>query len=182
MQPKALVLSDDILSLIPPPAHGFGKSRESLKSKTGLTFDPVAAAQTYSNHMLGFLLHHERLERINQQDKINGMGISLENYLSHIYSTIGESTGGYQQLIGENNQLAMIHQLINLSNHKGVSGHVAVATHSFLSNLQTGGSDFGKYIKMLSERGLDDGDDLVIPEIPAMPPGSPIGCYQEPLR
>ena len=182
MQPKALVLSDDILSLIPPPAHGFGKSRESFKSKTGLTFDPVAAAQTYSNHMLGFLLHQERLERINQQNKIHNMGISLEKYLSHIYNEIGESTGGYEQLIGENNQLAMIHQLIKLSNHKDVSGHVAVATHSFLSNLQTGGSEFGKYIKMLSKRGLDDGDDLVIPEIPAMPPGSPIGCYQEPLR
>ncbi len=182
MQPKALVLPQSILDLIPPPAHGFRKSRESFKSNTGLTFDPVAAAQTYTNHMLGFLLHHERLERINQQNKINGIDMQLSDYLAHIYTQIGMSSGGYESLIGESNQLAMVNHLVKLATNKKVSAHVAVAATAFLTNMQSGTSDFAKYIQLLAKKGLSDSEEVVLPEIPAMPPGSPIGCYQEPLH
>lgn len=182
MKPDALALPQHILDLIPPPAHGFGKSRESFKSKTGLTFDPVSAAQTYTNHMLGFLLHHERLERINQQNKIYNIDISLDDYMAHIYKEIGMSSSGYESLIGESNQLAMVNHLIKLATDNQVSAHVAVAANTFLNNLQDGTSNFGKYIQTLAQKGLSDRDEVVLPEIPAMPPGSPIGCYQEPIN
>jgi len=182
MQPDALVLPQQILDLIPPPAHGYSKSRESFKSMTGLTFDPVSIAQTYTNHMLGFLLHQERLERINQQNKINGMGISLNEYLGHIYTEIGAASGGYESLIGESNQLAMVNHLLKLAQNNKVSGHVAIAANAFLTNMQSGTSDFSMYIQALAKKGLSDSEDVILPEIPSMPPGSPIGCYQEPLH
>jgi hypothetical protein len=62
-----LTLSEDIISLIPPKAYGYARTRESFSSQTGLTFDPISAAQASAKHTLTFLLNKERLARLQQQ-------------------------------------------------------------------------------------------------------------------
>ena len=46
LQPDFLTLDEGIIKLIPPRASGRGKTRESFKSKTGVTFDGVSLAET----------------------------------------------------------------------------------------------------------------------------------------
>ena len=46
MQPEFLTLNESLLKLIPPRASGRGKTRESFKSRTGLTFDAISLAET----------------------------------------------------------------------------------------------------------------------------------------
>ena len=49
-----------IREMLPPHAFGYGASRESFATQTGLTFDPFGAAHTLSDAVLGMLLHPQR--------------------------------------------------------------------------------------------------------------------------
>ena len=44
IHPKNLSLPEDLISLIPPRAFVYRRSRETFKSRTGLAFDYLAAA------------------------------------------------------------------------------------------------------------------------------------------
>ena len=60
---KTLAIPKDKLSLFPPRAYGYYRSRESFKGKTGVAFDPLSAANTASDMTLKYLLHPQRANR-----------------------------------------------------------------------------------------------------------------------
>ncbi len=62
-----LKLDERIINLIPPKAYEFARTRESFVGNTGLSFDPVAAAEASAEHTLSLILHPERLTRLAQQ-------------------------------------------------------------------------------------------------------------------
>jgi hypothetical protein len=66
LEPGFLTLPKPVLSLIPPVAPGFKRNRESFPSHTGLTFDPVAAAESAADLTLAALLNGERASRLVQ--------------------------------------------------------------------------------------------------------------------
>jgi Met-zincin len=55
VDPETLTIPERILKLLPPHPPGYDRTRESFPSETGLTFDPVAAAQAAAN-LTGSLL------------------------------------------------------------------------------------------------------------------------------
>ncbi len=55
VSPETLTVPERILKLIPPHPPAYDRTRESFPSETGLTFDPVAAAQAAAN-LTGSLL------------------------------------------------------------------------------------------------------------------------------
>lgn len=64
LAPEALALPENILKTIPPRAFGYGRDRELFNIRTGLTFDPLAAAETAANMTLDFILHPQRAARL----------------------------------------------------------------------------------------------------------------------
>ncbi|MGO9931372.1 MAG: zinc-dependent metalloprotease [Steroidobacteraceae bacterium] len=64
LSPAALTLPESLLKLLPPRPPGFERSRESLPAETGLTFDPVAAAESAADLTLGLLFNAQRAARI----------------------------------------------------------------------------------------------------------------------
>ena len=60
LQPDFLTLDEGIIKLIPPRASGRGKTRESFKSKTGVTFDGVSLAETAAAMTTAVLPHQPR--------------------------------------------------------------------------------------------------------------------------
>ena len=64
LQPDFLTLSEDIIELIPPRASGRGKTRESFKSRTGLTFDAISLAETAATMTAKMLFNPERAARL----------------------------------------------------------------------------------------------------------------------
>jgi hypothetical protein len=64
MSVDALALPEQLLRLIPPPAYGFDRTRESFRSRTGLPFDALAAAEAGAAFTTSFLLHPERAARL----------------------------------------------------------------------------------------------------------------------
>ena len=67
VQADYLAIPQAISRLITPKAYGESRNRESFKGRTGLTFDPVSAAESAANYSIGLLLKAERLNRLAQQ-------------------------------------------------------------------------------------------------------------------
>src|ERR1700733_10146847 len=61
---QALTLPESLLKLLPPRPPGFERTRESLPSQTGLTFDPIAAAESAADLTLSTLFDPERAARL----------------------------------------------------------------------------------------------------------------------
>ena len=81
---ETLAIPKDKLELFPPRAFGYGRSRESFKGKTGVSFDPFSAANTASDMTLKFLLNPQRVNRLVLQQSLDSKQLSLEELLNSI--------------------------------------------------------------------------------------------------
>ncbi|HTB87428.1 MAG TPA: zinc-dependent metalloprotease [Steroidobacteraceae bacterium] len=61
---ESLTLPESLLRLFPPRPPDFERTRESLPAHTGLTFDPIAAAESAADLTLGVLFDRERAARL----------------------------------------------------------------------------------------------------------------------
>jgi hypothetical protein len=61
---ETLALPESLLKLFPPRPPGFDRTRESLPSQTGLTFDPIAAAESAADLTLTTLFDAQRAARL----------------------------------------------------------------------------------------------------------------------
>ncbi|HVV56590.1 MAG TPA: zinc-dependent metalloprotease [Mucilaginibacter sp.] len=62
--PDALALPEKLIQKIPPRPIGYPRTRETFKSRTGVTFDPIAAAESAAGNTLEFMLQPERAARL----------------------------------------------------------------------------------------------------------------------
>jgi hypothetical protein len=77
ISPKTLALPERIIQLIPPRPAQYDYTPELFNRRTGLAFDPLAAAETAANFPLSFLFNPARLNRMVQyQAENNGLGIN----------------------------------------------------------------------------------------------------------
>ncbi len=67
LDPEVLAIPDHIRSLIPPKAPNYQRGRDSFKTRTGVTFDPIAAAEGAANTSIALLLNPQRATRLTQQ-------------------------------------------------------------------------------------------------------------------
>ena len=64
--PEALDLPDEIITLIPPKAFGFGSvNTELFEGRTDPVFDPLGAASIAADMAISGLLQHQRAARMN---------------------------------------------------------------------------------------------------------------------
>jgi hypothetical protein len=64
LSPAVLTLPERIVQLLPPHPQGWSRTRESFPTRTGLTFDPVGAAEVAARLPLSLLLDPERASRL----------------------------------------------------------------------------------------------------------------------
>lgn len=64
VKPATLALPERILALIPPHPPGYARTRESFPSQTGLTFDPIAAAQAAATLTGSLIFNPQRAARL----------------------------------------------------------------------------------------------------------------------
>ena len=73
-----LTLPESLLKVFPPRPPGFERTRESLPAQTGLTFDPIAAAESAADLTLAILFNAERAARLVEYHARMGAGPDLE--------------------------------------------------------------------------------------------------------
>ena len=194
-----LTLSEDIISLITPKAYGYYRNRESFSSQTGLTFDPVTAAQASVKHTLTLLLNNERLARLQQQAmryQASGNKKQHKNTLFSVDEVITQiidktikqgSQSGLKLLVQQRVNQQVVEQLLTLWHSKKVVTEVRSDVFYSLQKLTQwlgDNHDNRRYKKLSShftllkqqiEFSLAQGKKVITPKKISMPPGSPIG-------
>jgi len=84
LKPETLAIPEAKLDLFPPRAFGHYRTRESFKSKTGVSFDALSVASTASDMTLKLLLHPERANRMIQQKALDDKQIGLQDLLDKL--------------------------------------------------------------------------------------------------
>lgn len=81
---KEIAIPKEKLDLFPPRAFGYGRSRESFKSKLGVAFDPFSAVETASDMTLEILLHPNRLSRLIYHKSIDNSQLGLDELIDKL--------------------------------------------------------------------------------------------------
>ena len=189
INPSNLVLPESLLKLIPPRAYGYPRTRETFKSKTGLTFDPLTAAETAIDMTLSMLLNHERASRLIVLKSRNNNQLGLDYMIKQLVNnTILKTNISLNGLKLETQKLVnyrVLNHMFLLANNKNTHEQVNAILYSnifMIANELRGG---GKKEKILSshqtyllrkiDQFLDGEAELFIPNFVAPPDGSPIG-------
>jgi hypothetical protein len=190
---KTLTLPDHITALIPPKAYGYYRDRESFTSNTGITFDPVSAAQGSAKHTIALILNAQRLARLAQQHVMNKDILSVGDVFNQLINATvkQEAQTGMSLLVQQRVNQEVIEHLLTLWHNKSLVTEVRAEVYMALLNLEEwldDNNDARKYKGLwaqfnLFERQIEHSlkqGELISPNSSiAMPPGSPIGSENQ---
>ncbi|MFD2587179.1 zinc-dependent metalloprotease [Croceitalea marina] len=182
-----IAIPSEKLALFPPRAIGYGRSRESLKGKTGVSFDALSAPETAADMTLGLLLHPERASRLIQQNATDTDNLGLQEVLDALVdSTINRSIKNpYLNEVQQNINFRVLFHIMNLASHTEVHPQVNAIANQTLRNLSQKIALAGLKNPIKAEMSRRISDFYAHPEqfqvipTPTIPDGSPIGmaCF-----
>ncbi len=179
---KPLAIPKEKLSLFPPRAIGYGRTRESFKGKTGVSFDALSAPETAADMTLTLLLHPERASRLIQQKALDPDQLGLAEVMDQLINgTIQKShKDAYLKTIQTNINFVVLDHLMQLAAHKGVHPQVNAVAFQKLAELKktlTGSASTLDQKEMLRRiNAFEKTPDAFTPSpSPKIPDGSPIG-------
>jgi hypothetical protein len=183
VEPRALELSDALISKLPPRAFGYSRSRETFQSRTGVVFDQLAAMETAANLSLGFLFNADRANRLVMHKmeslKEPGFEVVLDQIISRVFASSGN---GSKKTIHHIVQSEMLDQLMTLANHDRAYDDVKAICVDRLLKLKktTKGKEFKDdpfyaYVSRRIDLFMDDPSEFKSPKEIKAPDGSPIG-------
>jgi hypothetical protein len=101
LSPETLTLPESLLQILPPRPPGLERTRESFPSETGLTFDPIATAESAADLTLAVLLDPARASRLVQYHMRVSDAPSLRGVLEAISKTTAERPEGGHTMSSE---------------------------------------------------------------------------------
>jgi hypothetical protein len=88
LTPETLTLPESLLKMLPPVPPGYPRTQESFPSQTGLTFDPIAAAESAADLTLQVLLDPARASRLVQYHMRVPASPALRTVLEDLSATV----------------------------------------------------------------------------------------------
>src|SRR5256884_740467 len=127
LKPEALALPESLLRLIPPRPPGYGRTREDFRIRTFPTFDALAPAEAYANHVCDFLFNPERAARIvefHARDSANypPLGDLFDKILTETLRAPVRS--GYEGEIQRTVNAVVLNELMSLAANERASNEV----------------------------------------------------------
>ena len=193
INPKNLSLPESLIKIIPPRAFGYPRTRETFKSRTGLTFDYLAAAETATALTLKMLLNPERASRLLT---LKARDVTQPGYSNILNQIIGETILNESAFKNEKLDLSNVeieiskmvnHSVLNhvfmLANSQETHEEVKARTHSTLKQLK---KQLDKkypeeyhyqYLSEKIDKFLSGEIDIQYPDQLKAPDGSPIGAH-----
>ncbi|WP_299754744.1 zinc-dependent metalloprotease [uncultured Pontibacter sp.] len=186
LSPEVLTVPEHIIKLIPPRAPNLRNSRELFAKRTGLTFDPLAAAEASADFSLSFLLHPERASRLVELGARSN-SLSLQDVIEQLVQNTWKSRRekGLQEQVQLQTEQVILTHLMALAHNENASYQaraVATATLNDLKNyietrLRTNKQGaYHAHLTFALERLNRPVSEQVQPSKALdLPPGSPIG-------
>ncbi|MFT5312990.1 MAG: hypothetical protein ACI8Z9_001474 [Paraglaciecola sp.] len=180
IEPHYLAIPDKISQLIPPKIYGESRNRESFQGRTGLSFDPISAAESAANYSLGLLLNAERLNRLAQQSAGQKSGLNVNGLVSRILKqSIQRDRSKAKSELAKRIAYVALDATVRALQHKSLAPEVRAdiemalqALYSWLKNNGRGANQ----LMMARQLGLfwENGQWTPLFKVKALPPGSPI--------
>ena len=183
LNPKNLVLPDNLIEILSPRSFRNPRTRENFESNTGVTFDYINASSSVINHTLTFLINPERINRIHQQNMFGENILKLEDYLTIISNSIfsNKKMSLYESSINNNtSSLFLDHLFLAFNNSKTNDLSKSLILSSIVNTKETLSSNLNNYNAFLVNKinGFLDNPDKYKPiEKTKIPDGSPIGNF-----
>jgi len=185
LEPEFLKVPDHIVKLIPPRPEGYAYGNELFRKNTGLSFDPLAPAETAADLPLSFLYHRERLSRMAQD---TGVGMKLSDMNKQIIKATWKAPRrkGFAALVQQQTEQVLLTYLLVSSVDERSSFAVRAVMRKTLDDLKA-------YIDTQKKIAVDEqlaghyalalermkAPDKARPTLHApIPPGAPIGCME----
>jgi hypothetical protein len=190
IRPDALTLPDRILALIPPQAHGYQRTREDFQDRTGLTFDPVGAAESAAGMTVGLLLNAERAARLVEHHAEDATQPSLDEVIDRLVGATFKAApaGGLAGQVQRATDTVLLYHLMQLSNNESAPAQVRATAAGKLNQLRDWAAAqapadaslkaFFQYCAAQAKRFETDPKQIGLPRPPVPPPGMPIGDDQ----
>ncbi len=112
-----LMLPERILNLIPPHPNGFNRTREVFDLRTGMTFDPLAVAETSAGMTVSLILHPERAARLIENHARDPKQPGLEEVINTLMTATWKSphVSGYRGEIQKTVDHVVLYHLMALA-------------------------------------------------------------------
>ena len=101
LSPETLTLPESLLGILPPVPPGYPRNRESFSGHTGLTFDPVGAAESAADLTLTSLLDPARASRLIEYHMRVPASPSLRSVLEAVSTAVAERPEGGHTMSSE---------------------------------------------------------------------------------
>ena len=183
LSPEVLMIPEGKLGLFPPRAYGYGRTRESFKGMTGITFDPLAPPASAAHFTLSLLLHPERANRLNLQHAIDREEPGLDEVVTSLIQQTVQSTpagSGYREEVMHTVNFIVIGHLISLAQDDGATPQVKAIVKHRIGELKKwledrSSAEFSDIYKEALIRQIDENKATLLDDLPSIPPGAPIG-------
>jgi hypothetical protein len=184
LSPSALTLPERVAKSIPPRAFGYPRNRETFTSRTGITFDTLAPAESAANIVFGLLLRPERATRLVEMHSRDATLPSLGEILDAVltatwYAPRVTGVGAEVQRVVD--AVALEHLMRLAADERG-GAQARALTHDRLKSLsarlrlmRTGDKAHREYAVWRIEQFLRNPKEFALPAPVEPPPGQPIG-------
>jgi hypothetical protein len=179
-----LTLPESLLKVFPPRPPGFERTRESLPAETGLTFDPIAAAESAADMVLGVLFDRERAARLveyNARANTPSLGEVIEAALQLNRAAPQPAPATHRGLAAEVQAAVYartVEALLTLAADPKDSVQVRAITYAKLDDIKRrsdANSPLDAYLVQRIKQFQNDPGKFVAAKSIEAPPGMPIG-------
>jgi hypothetical protein len=181
LSPDILTMPDKIMQMIPPRPPLYYSVGELFAKRTGMSFDPVAAAEALTEFELDFLFHPERANRL-VQFKAQANTIGWDDVLDAIITKTWKAPlqKGLKGEIQLQTQQMVLTAILSLSQNDNANYLVKSICFDRLQSLkqyaeQMKNSALKAHYTYAIER-INKPKDIPQPQHKDIPPGAPIGC------
>jgi hypothetical protein len=179
-----LTLPERIIKLIPPRPAGFDSNRELFDGRTGLSFDPITAAEAFASYGFELLLHPQRANRLVEY-KARENNLGLEEVMTMLMDKTWKSKrlSGLEATVQLSIEQASLTHLIMLAQDESASWQTRSITQKILEDLKkwletekgkSSNSLYQAHVEMAIHR-IKNPAETKSNTHQDVPPGSPIG-------
>jgi len=189
LQPEFLEIPEHLLELIPPKALGYNQTNENFRGKTGLTFDPLSAAESSSSFAIRLLLNPQRASRLVEYKSRDADLPGFDKILIELIDNTWKKThkNPFHKEINRVVSMELLNKMLQLAEDQSASTQARAITLSGIYQLEKWMQSKYKIEKSSDEKahllfGIEsikrfkDNPDLFKSNNPdPLPMGSPIG-------